>query len=95
MTHGISHRIDGAMHECIDACLECHRACHATAAYGLEQGGRRAEARRLTLLLDCAEICQTGRRHRPPGPALRDRADAHPRARRQVTQVRCTQHERP
>ena len=59
MPHGISHRIDEAMHRCIDECLECHRVCLATVAHCLEAGGRHAEARHLTLLLDCAEICQT------------------------------------
>ena len=61
MPHGISHRIDQAMHRCIDECLECHRVCLATAAHCLEAdgGARHADARHLTLLLDCAEICQT------------------------------------
>lgn len=47
------------MEQCIQNCLDCHRICLATVAHCLQMGGRHAEARHITLLLDCAEICQT------------------------------------
>lgn len=47
------------LQECIQACTECHRSCLETAAHCLDLGGEHASREHQTLLLDCAEICQT------------------------------------
>ena len=47
------------MEQCIQECLNCHRVCLSTVAYCLQMGGQHAGATHITLLLDCAEICQT------------------------------------
>ncbi|HSH80069.1 MAG TPA: four-helix bundle copper-binding protein [Herpetosiphonaceae bacterium] len=47
------------MQQCIQNCLDCHSICLATVAYCLQMGGMHAEASHITMLLDCAEICQT------------------------------------
>lgn len=44
---------------CIDICLKTHRMCLETVRYCTEQGGRHVVATHLSLLLDCAEMCQT------------------------------------
>jgi hypothetical protein len=44
---------------CIRACRDCAQTCLETVRYCLQQGGRHAEAGHLTLLLDCAQLCQT------------------------------------
>lgn len=47
------------MQQCIQECLDCHRICLETVSYCLQQGGQHAEARHISTLLSCAEICQT------------------------------------
>jgi hypothetical protein len=51
--------IDPAVRRCIDECVRCHEVCLSTVAYCLEQSGQHAEESHITLLLDCADICQT------------------------------------
>jgi hypothetical protein len=51
--------IDPAVRRCIDECVRCHEVCLSTLPYCLEQGGMHAEESHVTLLLDCANICQT------------------------------------
>src|SRR5678815_2115728 len=51
--------IDPAVRRCIDDCVRCHEVCLSTVPYCLEQGGRHAEEAHITLLLDCADVCQT------------------------------------
>jgi hypothetical protein len=50
---------DAKMDACIEDCLDCHRTCVETLSYCLQQGGKHAEAEHVTLMLDCAEMCQT------------------------------------
>lgn len=45
--------------QCLDDCLECHRACTETVVYCLQMGGALAAPDHIRLMLDCAEICQT------------------------------------
>ena len=45
--------------DCIELCIDCHKACMETAIYCLQQGGKHAEANHVRLMFDCAEICQT------------------------------------
>ncbi len=47
------------MEACIQACLDCHRACLATTSHCLNQGGHHAERAHITLMQDCAQICAT------------------------------------
>lgn len=51
--------IDPAVRSCIDGCVRCYEVCLSTVPYCLEQGGRHAKEAHITLLLDCAKICQT------------------------------------
>lgn len=39
---------------------QCHEICSESVQYCLEKGGKHAEANHIRLLLDCAELCQTG-----------------------------------
>lgn len=43
---------------CIQACLDCHRACLEAVAY-LQTSGLPVEADHIRLLFNCAELCQT------------------------------------
>lgn len=45
--------------QCIQNCLDCHRHCLSIIAHCLEVGDKHAEHAHITLLLNCAEICQT------------------------------------
>jgi hypothetical protein len=57
-----SHAIQNAsidMQQCIQNCLDCHRICLETVAYCLKMGGKHADPEHISLLLNCAEICQT------------------------------------
>ena len=47
------------MQQCIQNCTDCHRICLETTAHCLQLGGQHAEAMHITMLQDCAEICQT------------------------------------
>lgn len=58
---------------CIDACGTCHDICVETSRHCLEMGGRHAAAAHMTLLLDCAEICQTSADFMLRGSAFQSR----------------------
>ena len=48
------------MVRCIDACLECYKACLGTAMnYCLEAGGKHIEPKHFRLMMACAEMCRT------------------------------------
>ena len=47
------------LEQCIEECTNCHQVCTDTVAQCLRMGGKHAEAGHITLLLDCAQICQT------------------------------------
>jgi uncharacterized protein DUF326 len=47
------------MESCIRECLSCHSICLETVSRSLEEGGQHAEPKPITVLLDCAAICQT------------------------------------
>jgi hypothetical protein len=59
MTPDTAHQMSQEMQQCIQNCSECHRTCLATVPHCLEIGGEHASQHHITLLLDCAEICQT------------------------------------
>ncbi len=52
-------QVNTRLQQCIDECTKCHDICLATIQHCLKRGGKHAEAGHITLLLDCAEICQT------------------------------------
>jgi hypothetical protein len=45
--------------QCIQSCLDCHRICLETITHCLLKGGEYASEKRILLLQDCAEICDT------------------------------------
>jgi uncharacterized protein DUF326 len=51
--------VDRALQECIEECSTCHHVCLLTSAHCLSQGGAHVRAEHLTLLADCADVCQT------------------------------------
>lgn len=56
----MEHGIVKSMHECIKNCTECHNVCVATANHCFEKSrGDHSKAGHVTLLLDCADICQS------------------------------------
>jgi hypothetical protein len=59
MKHRPGHALSAEMAQCIDECTDCHRICVSTARHCLEQGGEHAAPGHITVLLDCAAICQT------------------------------------
>lgn len=60
MSHGgATKSLSTEMRECVDACLSCASLCAETTRYCLEMGGKHAEVQHITIMIDCAEICQT------------------------------------
>jgi hypothetical protein len=45
---------------CVEAFSDCYTSCTETLTYCLDVGGALADPEHLRLLIDCAEICQTG-----------------------------------
>lgn len=48
-----------ALEQCIEDCIECHRACVRCASHCLDMGGEHAGREHQGLLHDCAQICIT------------------------------------
>jgi hypothetical protein len=48
------------MRNCIKACLDASTTCTDTVVHCLGEGGKQVQARHIQLLLDCADICETG-----------------------------------
>ncbi len=44
--------------QCIADCMDCARVCQETVRYCLQMGGNHTEPRLLTLLMDCAAMCE-------------------------------------
>jgi hypothetical protein len=49
----------GQIEQCIQSCLDSHRICLETITHCLLRGGEYASEKRILLLQDCAEICDT------------------------------------
>ena len=49
---------DKDMRDCIAACTESAQACNSLISYCLQSEGRHAEAAHVSVVMDCAEICQ-------------------------------------
>jgi len=54
--------IDDRTQECIDRCHTCEEVCLETVTHCLHKGGKHAEAKHISTLLACAEICDTSAR---------------------------------
>ena len=77
MARGATHQMTSReMQQCIDECLGCHSICLQTIQHCLELGGRHAEREHITVLLDCAEICQTSANYMLRGSQLHGRTCA-------------------
>ena len=76
MSHETAQHLSREMRDCIDECQHCHATCLATVRHCLEMGGPHAEARHITLLLDCAEACATSADFMLRGSALHPRTCA-------------------
>ena len=58
--HDHDHELDhDRLQECIEECLQGHAVCAMTVQHCLVKGGEHAEVDIVSVLLDCAEICQT------------------------------------
>ncbi len=47
------------MAECISACNACADSCNETLTHCLEKGGKHADLKHISNLIDCAQICST------------------------------------
>ena len=56
-SHTHEHGDDGVQ-ACIEECLNCHATCIMAAQYCLAEGGELADIDLVSVLMDCAEICQ-------------------------------------
>jgi hypothetical protein len=45
------------MDQCIQDCLACYQECTSCIPHCLSQGGKHAEAKHITLMMECAEMC--------------------------------------
>jgi hypothetical protein len=59
MSRDVGQASSSDVEKAIQDCQECHDICLRTTTYGLQKGGQHAAVGLVTLLLDCAEICQT------------------------------------
>ena len=51
---------ESRMQRCIEACLECRRVCFQMAmTHCLKEGGAHVEQAHLSLMMNCASLCQT------------------------------------
>lgn len=56
----MTHHLDAAMQDCVDACLRCYGVCLGSAmGHCLETGGEHVAPPHFRLMLACAEICRT------------------------------------
>lgn len=48
---------NSTVERCIEDCRDCHGVCVETIAHCLRMGGKHAEAKHITLMQDCADVC--------------------------------------
>jgi hypothetical protein len=53
------YQANNEMEQCIQDCLDCFSICKNTLSYCIRQGGEHAELKHLSVMMDCAEICNT------------------------------------
>jgi hypothetical protein len=46
-----------SMEQCIRDCIACYQECMSCIPHCLEQGGRHVEQRHITLMMECAQMC--------------------------------------
>lgn len=46
-----------SMDQCIQDCIACYQECLGCIPHCLSQGGMHAEQRHITLMMECAELC--------------------------------------
>lgn len=46
-----------SMDQCIRDCIACYQECMSCLPHCLEQGGRHVEKKHITLMMECAQIC--------------------------------------
>lgn len=49
----------GSIEQCIADCLACYQECMSCLPYSLSLGGKYVEQKHLTLMMECAQICNT------------------------------------
>jgi hypothetical protein len=67
------HHTNDEMQKCIQLCQECHALCTQTVVHCLKLGGRHAAPEHISLLLDCAQICETTAQYLLRGSSLHER----------------------
>ena len=55
-------RLSINMEDAISNALECHRICTSCLQHCLSVGGKHADQRHVTLMMECAEICRVAAR---------------------------------
>lgn len=55
----MTHQDPSSLSSCIEACTDCHRICLETVRHCLGASGPHMHPEHVSLLLLCAEICQT------------------------------------
>jgi hypothetical protein len=61
MPRPLNVRVDDAATQCLADCSDCRTICIQTIRHCLETGGEVAGERLISLLTDCADICETTR----------------------------------
>ena len=54
---GQSLQSGNSMEQCFQDCLACYQECLSCIPHCLSQGGKHAEQKHISLMLECAEIC--------------------------------------
>jgi len=50
-------QLDASVQQCIEDCIACYQECTSCIPYCLSQGGKHVEKKHLTLMMECAEMC--------------------------------------
>jgi hypothetical protein len=54
----VSNKLSGnSMEQCIRDCLACYQECLSCIPHCLGQGGKHAEQKHITLMMECSEMC--------------------------------------
>lgn len=55
---GVESKLTGNnMDQCIQDCLSCYQECMSCIPHCLNQGGKHADKNHITLMMECAEMC--------------------------------------
>lgn len=46
-----------SMEQCIADCIACYKECTSCISHCLSQGGKHAEQKHITLMMECAQMC--------------------------------------